>query len=119
MGLKSELKEERITVKSFNYCNLKTEDVSTVKIEDIDPPGDKGTIIYCPTAKINKAVIFHDSFGKSLYPYLASNFKPSVFVWSNDFNPEIIKKEKPDIIIQQLVERRLFNSKPNLEEFAK
>lgn len=118
MGLKSELKESRITVTSFKPCALRQQDGSPIMIEDIDPPGDQGTVTYCNNAKINSAVIFHDSFGKSLYPYLASNFKRSVFVWSNDFNPEIIKKEKPDIIIQQLVERRLFNSKPNLTEFG-
>lgn len=118
MGLKQELTEERVTVQSFAACQLSHEDGAPLEIEDIDIPGDKGTVALCPEANNEKIVFFHDSFGKSLYPYLGSQFKRSKFVWSDDFDPEVIRAEMPDIVIQEIVERKLLNGAPDPEELA-
>lgn len=118
MGQKRQLTEPRITVDSFDSCKITQADGTALKVEDIDIPGDAGNTTLCPTAPDQKLLMFHDSFGKLLYPYLASQFQNSVFVWSDDFDPKIVEQEKPDIVIQQLVERRLFNRQPNLEEFS-
>lgn len=117
MGLKQQLTEDRIVVQSFEACKVTYEDGSPLIVEDIDLPGDRGSVTLCPEAKIKKAVVFHDSFGKLLYPYLASQFQRTVFVWSDNFDPQVVKREQPDVVIQELVERRLFNREPNLEEF--
>lgn len=54
-----------------------------------------------------KAVVFHDSFTIALVPYLAESFGRLVFVRTSDFLPELIEREKPDLVIIQYAERLL------------
>ena len=51
-----------------------------------------------------KAVIFHDSYFKHAPKMLAPLFGETVFVWSL-WNKQIVKAEKPDVVIYELVER--------------
>ncbi|MFC1733288.1 hypothetical protein ACFL6I_23565, partial [candidate division KSB1 bacterium] len=52
-----------------------------------------------------KLVMFRDSFGSHLLPLIQYHFSRSVFIWTYELNTEIIEKEKPDIVIQQFLER--------------
>ncbi len=54
-----------------------------------------------------KVVVFRDSFCVDMIPFLREYFGETVFVWSYDLNEEIIKKEKPDIVIEERIERTL------------
>ena len=57
-----------------------------------------------PNKKL-KILILHDSFGGYLSKFLSPHFKESVFIWQHDFNKKLILSEKPDIVIQEFVER--------------
>jgi hypothetical protein len=52
-------------------------------------------------------VLFRDSFGENLLPWLVPSFGSSTWRWSYDFDWELIERERPAIVIQQLVERKL------------
>ena len=52
-----------------------------------------------------RAVVFHDSFAEALRPFLAPSFSRIVFVWSDHPLMDIVREEKPDIVIQEYVER--------------
>lgn len=52
-----------------------------------------------------KVMVINDSFGPYLIKFLTENFGETVFIWDSKFNKELIKKEKPDIIIQEIVAR--------------
>jgi hypothetical protein len=54
-----------------------------------------------------RAVILHDSFGVRLAPFLAEYFRRAVFVPESWFDQDIIAREHPDVVIFQLVERKL------------
>lgn len=56
-------------------------------------------------AALPKAVIFRDSFSTAAWPFLAERFSRSVFLWDHQFNPRIVEREKPDIVIYEAVER--------------
>jgi len=61
-----------------------------------------------------RAVIFHDSFGVTLAPYLAEHFSYAVFQWRGRFDGKVIQAVQPDIVIEERVERRLqWGSIPN------
>lgn len=66
-----------------------------------------------PQKNLPRAVIFRDSFGDYLIPYLESNFSQADWIWTDGFNPEDVEKAKPDLVIQQFVERKLMIIKPN------
>ncbi len=59
-----------------------------------------------------KAVMFHDSFADSLKPFLSENFKRIVYLWQDEFDRKIVQKERPEIVIQEMVERKLMDILP-------
>lgn len=51
------------------------------------------------------AVVFTDSFGPWIAPFLSRYFDRSVFVWRSEgssFDPAIVLRERPDVVIQEL-----------------
>ncbi len=52
-----------------------------------------------------KLLVFHDSFGEGFFRFLSVHFGESVFINSNFYSSVIVEKEKPDVVIFELVER--------------
>lgn len=59
----------------------------------------------CAGARGPRLILFHDSFGPSLLPFLASVSRRIVSSWT--FDPELVERELPDVVVQQVAERRL------------
>jgi hypothetical protein len=59
-----------------------------------------------------KAVVYRDSFGSALVPFLAEHFQRMVTLWEYDVVPATIREEQPQVVIQQWVGRRLYNRVP-------
>lgn len=55
-----------------------------------------------------RLLFFHDSFARSMVPFLAERSSRSVFLWSHAFSPEIIEAEKPDVVVLETVERYVY-----------
>ena len=62
-----------------------------------------------------RAVIFRDSFASQLVPFLSEHFSRAVYLWQNDFDAEEVTKEHPDVVIQEIVGRHLYNFIPSPE----
>ncbi|MHC4506510.1 MAG: alginate O-acetyltransferase AlgX-related protein [Planctomycetota bacterium] len=62
--------------------------------------------------QIPRAVMFRDSFSIALVPFLSEHFGRIVYVWDYGFAPEALERERPDVVIQELVERALTNVRP-------
>lgn len=54
-----------------------------------------------------KLLMFRDSFSTALIPYLNKNFEESTFIWSYQFDKNIIEQEKPDLVVFEVVERNV------------
>jgi alginate O-acetyltransferase complex protein AlgJ len=54
-----------------------------------------------------RLLMYRDSFGKPLIPFLAHHFEDAVFINGETFGVRTIKEQKPDIVIWEIVERRL------------
>lgn len=54
-----------------------------------------------------KVLFFHDSFGFPMAKYLAESFGEVLMIRNIHFDRDLIAKERPDIVITQLVERNL------------
>ena len=54
-----------------------------------------------------KVLIFRDSFSSAMIKYISESFGECVFIWHHDFNKELIEREKPDIVIHEIVERSI------------
>lgn len=70
----------------------------------------KETYSYENNSQELRVVVFRDSYFNALAPYFQRHFRRSTFVWrkSNyDLLTEFIKRESPDVIIEEWVERDL------------
>lgn len=52
-------------------------------------------------------VMNRDSYSNYLIPYFSKHFNRQTYIWSSLFFPTIIAKEKPDIVITEMMERFL------------
>jgi hypothetical protein len=75
------------------------------RIDDGKSPGFE--IYICDRPGLPRAVVYRDSMAISLIPMLAENFSRVVFVSSRKIDPALIEREKPDIVIEEMVERSL------------
>ena len=87
----------------------------------IEPAGGKPTdeegrlVTEIDDASLPRAVIFRDSFSSRLVPFLSEHFSRAVYLWQNDFDANIVAQEHPDVVIQQIVGRHLYNFVPSPE----
>ncbi len=73
------------------------------------PKGNKPFAWACEGSELS-LLMFRDSFASALQPYLSEHFKKSIYVWTfAELNllKLIVIKEKPDIVIEERVERSL------------
>ena len=59
-----------------------------------------------------RAVIFHDSFALSLVRFLSEHFSRVAYSWQDTFDPVVIERERPQVVIQEHVERSLMAPVP-------
>jgi len=60
-----------------------------------------------------KAIVFHDSFARSWHQFLGRHFKEVVYVWQYNWNLPLIEQEKPDLVIDETLERFFNQQDPN------
>ncbi|MBI2434837.1 MAG: hypothetical protein HYV26_18430 [Candidatus Hydrogenedentes bacterium] len=71
------------------------------------PPHAQVQAFAQPDAQLPRIVIFSDSFGYEILPFLVESFSRTVHVRYPHFSPEIILQEKPDIVVELHAARHL------------
>jgi hypothetical protein len=61
----------------------------------------------CDRPGLPRAVVLRDSMAIPLIPLLSENFSRVVYVSTRELDRALIEREKPDIVIEELVERSL------------
>ncbi|GFK94279.1 putative alginate O-acetylase AlgJ [Fundidesulfovibrio magnetotacticus] len=64
-------------------------------------------------ASLPRAIFFHDSYFWELVPFLGEHFSRAVYVWVRPglrgakslFDKELIEKERPDVVVEEIAER--------------
>jgi alginate O-acetyltransferase complex protein AlgJ len=110
LGLKETLNEEILIPQVKSVCKqtipyLETPLLSTKKSK-------KPVSTICKDSKPH-ALIFHDSFGVGLKPILAQHFGTVSYLWTRpsiQLLQQLVNELKPDIVIEQRVERKLRES---------
>jgi hypothetical protein len=84
----------------------------------VDPPADQVNpsqarlATECSKPGLPRAVVFRDSFASALVPYLSEHFSRALYLWQRDMDPAVIDAERPDVVIQEWVGRRLSTAMP-------
>lgn len=79
------------------------------------PFEDGRVVTEIPGSPLPRAVIFRDSFASRLGPLLSEHFSRAVYLWQNDFDADAVEREHPDVVIQEIVGRHLYNFIPSPE----
>lgn len=80
--------------------------------------GECGDVGQCASASDGGArprvLMYRDSAASSLIPFLAGHFGRGVYVWDRQwkFSTELLEGERPDVVVLEMVERRLMNPPP-------
>ena len=106
LGLSNQQKERNY------FISLKTP-CATVLNQDIFPQAPKGSILVkgCNKSKL-RAVVFSDSFFPPIEPFLSEHFESVFYVWNrykHDILEILIDEIHPDIVIEEKVERYLYD----------
>jgi len=87
-------------------------DGAPLAFERLDVHGAERFETRAPQGEIASAVILRDSFGEGLLPTLALHFQRATWIWTYDFPAAAIAAEKPAVVIQEMVERKLMTVRP-------
>ncbi|MEZ5406334.1 MAG: hypothetical protein R3F23_09310 [Verrucomicrobiia bacterium] len=85
--------------------------VTSFRAVEIPNPAFRITKIDDPT--LPKALVHRDSFFNALIPFTSELFQTSTYIWDYKLNTKIVDKEKPDIVILEMVERMIPRLAPN------
>ncbi len=77
--------------------------------EPASPPGaEEDTLVYaCGHPDLPTALVYRDSMAISLIPLLSENFRRVVYV-TRPFERALVERERPDVVIEELVERNTY-----------
>lgn len=91
----------------YQFVNAKNELIGSSS----NPPTQEiGSIIQTINSKATnrlKLVVFRDSYGKAMIPFLSSQFYHVTYIW-DDFKYDYLETSKPDLILESRVERYFY-----------
>ena len=75
----------------------------------VDSGVDIGYEFYvCNHPALPRAIVYRDSMAIPLIPLLSENFSRVIYVSSHRFDRALIERERPDVVIEEMVERAMF-----------
>jgi len=111
MGLKRVLRETDLTL-----VPRRPRRARVVEPDGAAPTAEEGRLVTeIDEASLPRAVIFRDSFVSRVVPFLSEHFSRAVYLWQNDFDADVVSKEHPDVVIQEIVGRHLYSFIPSPE----
>lgn len=66
----------------------------------------------CDAATGPTVVLFRDSFGEQLLPFLSADFRRAAVVSSDRLERNVIDAEQPAVVVQEIVARKLYQTTP-------
>ncbi len=76
----------------------------------MDPKGIAVTDVNDPA--LPRLVFYHDSFAIALAPMMGPNFNRVYWSFNYEIDPKVIDSEKPDLVIDEFLERDLYLAAP-------
>ncbi len=112
MGKENEIQDVFIEYRSKNKVNVKEAPLGEYALPQpkIFHPEISVSAFESNSSSLT-AVIFKDSYAGYMQQFINPHFKRTTYVWGHDYylNKEIINYERPDIVIQVIVERYLYS----------
>jgi hypothetical protein len=68
-------------------------------------------VFHSPGGVIPRAMVVHDSFAWRMAPFLAEHFGRSVFDWSYKIDHSRVEQERPNLVIEEMLELELLDDR--------
>jgi alginate O-acetyltransferase complex protein AlgJ len=105
LGISDVLREEKLQPPVFSD-QLRDESGAPATWTDIDVLS-RSDVVTVGQGSGPRAVLFRDSFGEALIPWLGPFFSRAIWRWTYGFDRELVEREDPDVVIRQFVERKI------------
>lgn len=106
LGLSDLFREEQVLISPKNPRAKRLDDVALEEYYPTRPHYATGV----PDQKSPRVVMFRDSFADKMIPFLSEDFQRIAYIYQPIFNPGVILKEKPDLVMHQMAERSLMEN---------
>ncbi len=93
---------------SWRNCEIKPNGLSEVTPKEFAPYATE-----IDDRSLPRAICMRDSFMAYMEPYLSAHFRRIAYYWQQEFPSTMIEREKPDVVIEEMVERNLVNFYPH------
>jgi len=111
LSLQKTLDETAPQIKKIIRCEPRPIAIPYALSDVIQRPGRNSFIRRCNKQNL-RIMVFRDSFFNQIEPFISQNFAEVVYLWK-DYDKknisEIMKYYKPDIVIEEIVERHMFD----------
>jgi len=108
MLLQDEMQEETVTLASHGPGRVHQQtEYPPASRSGVEVPYSYRVFTSRDAAPIPSVVVFCDSFSGALAPFLGEHFQRGVFQWAHEFDKELLEQEKPQVVIDEWVERLL------------
>ena len=103
IGIRDVFRERRLDLTPTRPLGL-----AAVEQDDVRP-----VAVSARGTDLPAVVVFRDSFFSSLLPWLAESFGTGLYLWQDEFAVEPIDRIHPQVVIQEIVERKLMQLEPS------
>ena len=98
----------RLTEEDLALVPRQPRQARTVIPANVQPHGQYARVVTeHPDSTLPRAVVYRDSFATGLIPFLSEHFSRAVYLWERDLDPAVIEAERPQVVIQEWVGRRI------------
>ena len=109
IGLKDVLRESQLRL-----VPRRPRQARTVEPLGVPSSAARGRLVTeIPGSTLPRALVFRDSCFSQLAPFLSEHFSRVVYLWQPNFDAQDVERERPDVVIQELVGRHLFSVSPD------
>ncbi len=85
----------------------------TVEPPGVDPSASRGRLVTeIPGSTLPRALVFRDSCFSRLAPFVSEHFSRVVYLWQHNFDSTDVERERPDVVIHEIVGRHLVTVSP-------
>lgn len=81
-------------------------------IEPQSPNVPERLVTVHPDQSLPRAVVFRDSYFGAVQPFFSEHFSRVVYSWTYDFEADLIEQERPQVVVQEILERSFMGLKP-------
>lgn len=112
LGLKDILKDQAIVAEPADLVHAQQADTGIAPLPNV-PEWNQPEAREVPDLDAPTAIVFRDSFGKALIPFLSEHFRRSLYLHRYGLSETAILQERPRIVIQEMAERELQEASPS------